>query len=229
MTVSLVILPGTDGTGSLLVPFVRALAPETRVLVVDYPTQQALGYVELECLVRSALPTSERFVLLGESFAGPLAISIAASPPVGLVGVVLSTSFVRYPRAFLRFLAPLASVAPVRAVPLALLSWLLLGRWSRPELRSMLRDAVAAVAPAVLRARAKAALRVDASRALERVGVPLLYLRASHDRVVHRSASAEVLRLALRSTVVEVAGPHFLLQAVPQACAEAVQRFAAGL
>jgi pimeloyl-[acyl-carrier protein] methyl ester esterase len=225
----LIILPGTDGTGSLLRPFVEALGPDANVVVVNYPTQQTLGYSELEQLVRPILPTSESFVLLGESFAGPLAISIAASQPVGLVGVVLSASFARYPISWLRPLAPLARLAPVRAVPDWLLAWLLLGRWSTPALLAMLRSALRAVAPSVLRARVVASLRVDASQTLGRVGVPLLYLRASHDRVIGRRAGTELLRWAPHATVSDLPGPHFLLQASPQGCAQVVQRFAAGL
>src|SRR5687768_14153054 len=103
-----VVLPGLDGTTALLQAFcsrVGELGVPTRA--VAYPTDRALGYAELEPLVRSELPTSEPFVLLGESFSGPLAIRIAASQPPGLVGLVLSTTFARAP---VPLLSPLASL-----------------------------------------------------------------------------------------------------------------------
>ena len=211
----------------MLRPFIEALGPNTDVVVLSYPTQQSLGYSELERVIRPLLPTSEPYVLLGESFGGPLAISIAASQPAGLVGLVLSTSFARYPVAWMRPFAPLSRLAPVRAAPSWLLSRLLLGRWSTPALLAMLQAAVRVVAPSVLRSRVMAALCVDASRPLGDVRVPLLYLRASSDRVVGRRAGADVLRWAPRATLSELPGPHFLLQAAPQACAQVVQRFAA--
>jgi pimeloyl-ACP methyl ester carboxylesterase len=116
----------------------------------------------------------------------------------------------------------------VALAPAALLSWLLLGEWSSAELRGALRRSIDAVAPGVLRARLKAVLRVDVSSQLSRVQVPVLYLRASADRIVPASASAAVLRQSLHATIVEVAGPHFLLQAAPQACVEAIERFVRG-
>src|SRR6476660_4945010 len=50
---SLVLLPGMDGTGALFAPFIAALGSDTSGTVVDYPTDQALGYAALEALVRS--------------------------------------------------------------------------------------------------------------------------------------------------------------------------------
>ena len=85
----LVLLPGMDGTRTLFQPFVDALAGEFEIQIVRYPTHKAFGYEELEAFVRAALPTDSPFILLGESFSGPIAVSIAASKPAALVGLVL--------------------------------------------------------------------------------------------------------------------------------------------
>ena len=61
-----------------------------------------MGYDELEVLVRAALPTGQRYFLLGESFSGPLAIRIAANPPAGLAGVILCGTFAKNPLPWLR-------------------------------------------------------------------------------------------------------------------------------
>jgi pimeloyl-ACP methyl ester carboxylesterase len=50
---------------------------------------------------------------------------------------------------------------------------------------------------------------------LDRIRVPTLYLRATEDRFVPRSAAAPFARLASGARVVEIEGPHFLLQANP--------------
>ena len=118
--VTLVLLPGMDGTGELFAPFVAALGPDQAVTVVRYPAEPALGYAELESFARAALPADRPFVLVGESFSGPIAIRIAADPPPNLVGVVLSTTFARAPLpgpSVLALLAPLMRLAPVRAAP----------------------------------------------------------------------------------------------------------------
>jgi thioesterase domain-containing protein len=55
--VTVVLLPGMDGTGTLFDPFIAALGPDFNVKVVRYPATEPLGYSELESIARSALPT----------------------------------------------------------------------------------------------------------------------------------------------------------------------------
>lgn len=153
---AVVILPGLDGTSALLAEFCESLsALGVAARAVAYPPDRPLGYEQLEALVRAQLPC-EPHVLLGESFSGPLAIRIAAAPPPGLLGLVLSTTFARAPMVGLSPLAPLVRFAPSRP-PMPILSWALLGPWATPQLRSQLVHALATVSPAVLRTRAAAA------------------------------------------------------------------------
>jgi len=77
--VTLVLLPGMDGTGELFSKFIETLAPGTESIVVRYPTTGALGYAELERIARSKLPTDRPFVILAESFSGPIGILLAPS------------------------------------------------------------------------------------------------------------------------------------------------------
>ncbi len=222
---ALVVLPGLDGTATLHSGFSSAASHLFESLVViPYPPQEPLGYSALETLVRCALPLAAPFVLLGESFSGPIALSIAAAPPSNLMGVVLSTSFGNSPFPALSTLATFARFAPVRTVPLSLLSWWLLGRWATPELESSLRDALLTVSPAVLRFRAAAALRASLP-ALVTVSVPVLYLRATQDRVLPRAAGERLVTCIPQCTLTDIAGPHLLLQAAPEACATAVGDF----
>ena len=95
-------LPGLDGTGKLFAGFIRAIGADAKVQVIAYPHDEPLGYGELEALVRAALPTDRRYVLLGESFSGPLAIRLAADPPRGLAGVILCGTFAKNPFPWLR-------------------------------------------------------------------------------------------------------------------------------
>jgi pimeloyl-[acyl-carrier protein] methyl ester esterase len=84
------------------------------------------------------------------------------------------------------------------------------------------------VSPLVIRRRLAAVLAVDVSALLARVDVPVLYLRASEDRLVPRLASHELSTMP-RIRFAEVEGPHFLLQAKPTAAAAHVQRFLHGI
>jgi hypothetical protein len=95
---ALVVLPGLDGTATLHTEFVTSVGPAfDSVAVIPYPSDKALGYAALESLVRAQLPPATPFVLLGESFSGPIALSIAANPPPNLVGLILSTTFAKAP------------------------------------------------------------------------------------------------------------------------------------
>lgn len=226
---ALVVLPGMDGTTTLLSDFSSAVRHRfDSVVAIPYPTYQPLGYSELEALVRAALPPRAQFVLVGESFSGPIALSIAADPPANLVGVVLSTSFGNSPLPMLSPVAGFSRFAPVRSVPLSLLSWLLLGRWATPELEASLQNALSSVSPAVLRFRATTALRASVSN-LAAVSVPMLYLRATHDRLVSRSAGEQLASAISQCAYLDIPGPHLLLQAAPQACAYAIGGFVEGL
>jgi len=227
---ALVVLPGLDGTAALHTEFVASVSPAfDSVTVVSYPPDQALGYVALETLVRASLPPAAPFVLLGESFSGPIALSIAANPPPNLVGIVLSTTFAKSPVPLLSPLAAFTRIAPVRALPLPLLSWLLLGRWTTPQLEASLQSALLAVSPAVLRFRAAEAMRADVSASLGAVATPVLYLRAIHDRLLSAATGRHILSAIPQCTATDIVGPHLLLQAVPKDCAHAVGDFAKGL
>jgi len=64
---------------------------------------------------------------------------------------------------------------------------------------------------------------------LQRVRVPGLYLRATQDRLVPRSAARLFARLAPEARVADIEGPHFLLQARAAAAARAIREFVIGL
>ncbi len=226
----LVILPGLDGTTTLLRDFMDAARPTfDSVMAVAYPCDCLLSFDELERIARDALPKVGSFVLLGESFSGPIALSIAANPPAGLAGLVLSTTFANSPVSMLRPFAGLARFAPVHSLPISLLSWCLLGRWATPQLISALSGALHSVAASVLRSRASMALRVDVTACLSRITVPVLYLQATKDRLLRPGASKVILQGIPRTTLTRVAGPHLLLQAAPTRVADAVATFVSEL
>jgi pimeloyl-ACP methyl ester carboxylesterase len=221
---TLVLLPGMDGTGALFESFVACLPEGVEAKVASYPVDEKLGYDALVERVLRELARDEPFALLGESFSGPVAVAVAArSTPVALI---LACSFVTNPRPALAPLAPLLAwlPAPGRWLdPLA--SFALLGHHATPELRQALSRAMRAVAPDVLRHRAASVQGVDAGPALASVRCPVLYLRASEDRVVPPTCAAEVVRIRPDATVTVLDGPHCLLQTQPAAAADVITTF----
>src|SRR3979490_2643495 len=105
---AVVLLPGLDGTGKLFAEFAQHLRPSVDPIIVPYPKDQVLGYDELEALVLASLLSNRLFVLLGESFSGPIAIRIAARAPAGLVAVILCGTFAKNPFPWLWWARPLA-------------------------------------------------------------------------------------------------------------------------
>lgn len=168
-------MPGMDGTGRLFRPFTSELPADVQHQVVSYPPDQPLDYAALEPLV--PLPRRD-FVIVAESFSGPLAIQIASRAPAHLKALVLIATFVRPPLGWLSsflgaFALPLLFRAPP---PRAALRALLLGTHATDALVSETRSVIQSVAPAVLASRLRGILSVDVTRELRVVRVPILYL-----------------------------------------------------
>jgi pimeloyl-ACP methyl ester carboxylesterase len=109
-------------------------------------------------------------------------------------------------------------------LPGFLTKYLMVGDEAPLELVQSVRDAVSWVTPKVLAGRVREALHVDVRGELAQVKVPILYLQPTGDRLIH-SLCVEEMRLVKPGRMVEIVGPHLLLQAEPALCAEAVVEF----
>jgi pimeloyl-ACP methyl ester carboxylesterase len=225
----LVLLPGLDGTGLLFSRFVSALGPSFETTVVRYPDDQGLNYAEHEAIARASLPRDRPYILLGESFSGPIAISIAASKPPGLMGLILCCTFARNPLHLYAHFKSFLGLVPFNVIPKIFQTPFLLGRFSTRSLRTEHRLAVSRVSNEALRSRIRAIIEVDVSEKLQRITVPVLYLRASDDYVIPRRASEHIHRIAPGVQIVELKAPHMLLQVLPPTAAKVVTVFASSL
>jgi pimeloyl-ACP methyl ester carboxylesterase len=215
-----------DGTGLMFAPFIAALGPDVDCRVVAYPTDRPLDYAEHEAIAREALPSETPYVILGESFSGPIAIRIATSAPDNLRGLVLCCSFARSPQPLLACLRPLTHVLKSGALPMWALNLLLLGRFSTAPLRAALSTTVHMVSAATMMSRLRSVIDVDASTELSAIDVPCMYLRATEDRLVPEAAARLIQKLRPGLQVVDVVAPHGLLQTVPEVAAKLVMDFA---
>ena len=225
LTPTLVLLPGLDGTGKLFADFLKVLDLSVSAQVVAYPPDVPLGYDELEALVRAALPARGRFVLLGESFSGPLAIRIAARPPPGLAGLILCVTFASNPYPRLAWARGLAAFLPLKSLPRWVRAPLMWGSASPSKAPRQSQRAMAGVAARVIRRRIEGLLAVDETAALGKISVPTLVLRATRDRVVSQAATMRIMRGIGHARRVDVDGPHLLLMTRPEECADAVLSF----
>ncbi len=224
--VAIVLLPGMDGTGIMFAEFASAIEEKLRPIIVSYPENQPLGYSELEAYARAALPTDEPFILLGESFSGPVAIALAASKPAGLKGVILCCTFARNPVPWLSPFKVLIKRLPFSYRLTSLIAPFLFGRFATSERRNTLRQALARVPVSTLHARLCAVLELDYSERLREVEAPILHLRATEDRIVSKFASRHMQALAPSMTIIDLTGPHLLLQVMPSEAGKIVEDFA---
>lgn len=168
----------------------------------------------------------QRYILVGESFSGPIAIALASRHLPGLAALVLVCTFARSPVRFPPLVRRGFASIPLWSIPVSITSRFLLGPSWSPALRAQLKRAMSLMRPAVWRARMRAVLAVDVEAKLREIRVPVLYLRATHDRVVPRGSSELISRCLPTTRIADVDGPHFLLQANPAECAVAVRNFA---
>lgn len=223
-----ILLPGIDGSGRLFGPLLaagpRRIAPET----ISFPPDQPLGYDALLARVRAALPRG-RFLLVAESFSGPLAIRLAAERPRGLAGLVLAATFLHRPLHPL--LHPIRGLVGARlfgvAMPAALVRHFMAGPDAPDALVREVQAAVGATTPEVMALRAMEALRADVRAELGRVDAPILVLSPTRDRLIRADVGNEILALRPDADVVQLDAPHMILQRAPHACLANMEELAA--
>ena len=216
----LVLLPGLDGTGQLFEPFLRALPSHLLSIIISYPTDQPLSYSELVRFVRQQVPSNEDYVLLAESFSGPVAIEIAAIRAKNLKALILSSTFVSNPAFVPQIMSFLIrGSAFMFGPPQFVVSRYLLGEKPPIDLVEAFRHAKRSVRPDVLAFRMRSVMSVDVRGAFAACRLPILYLLATQDRLVKTRNLAQMQKIQPEMTIAEIEGPHFLLQREPAKCA----------
>jgi pimeloyl-[acyl-carrier protein] methyl ester esterase len=222
-----VFLPGMDGSGRLYRPLLdaepRAIAPR----LVSYPGDEPLGYDALLELTRAAVPPRGKWVLLAESFSGPVAIRLAAERPRGLVALVLAATFLHRP--LNPVLHPLRTLVGVRffalGLPAAAIRHFMAGPDAPDALVADVQAAVGAVTPDTMARRAAEAAAVDVRKDLARVEVPLLYLAPTRDRLLRTDVVEEILAIQPDAEIALLEAPHMILQRAPQASLARIEAF----
>ena len=224
----LILMPGMDGTGLFFRPLLDALPREASTQVLAYPGFELNSYSTLLPLIRRALPTSEKYILVAESYSGPLALMIGAECPVGMCGIVLSASFVQSPAWWAPKSMRHLVVGPAFTLfPAFTRAKALLGGYSSPALRALSREVYRLVSASVLAARVRETLAVDVVSELRACQVPILYIRGTNDNVVPERCLRVIQRERPDVQTVSFPAPHMVLQARPNESVQAICRFAA--
>ena len=222
---TLVLLPGLDGTDVFFRPLLAVLPEWVRPHVVCFPPRGANEYADLLPIVRHAVSEIPSFYVLGSSFAGPLALMLAAAERDKVQGVILSATFVRPPRpmyARLRFAAVTPTIWMVRAcrrIPV----WL--SRGPNDRLRMDKAETWNRVSARMVAARIRALLKVDARDLLRDCPHPVLCIAGSEDGIVPRGNVEEIARVRPSTQVRIIEGRHFAMYTNPEAAVEAITEF----
>lgn len=216
----LVLLPGLNGSDRLFAPL-RPCLDSLHIECCSIPEQGQQTYA---ALTEALLPKlgSSPYVLLGESFSGPLAYAIAQHQPPGLRGVILAASFLQRPH-------PLLALTPYLPLPRnllragPLLRLFCVNGQASPELLELLRGEISQLPTALIRQRLLTLNQLQAPK--QPLTLPVLHLHARQDRLITRKAAASVRQHCQDLRQIDIDGPHFLLQSQPQASAKAIRAF----
>ena len=206
-----------DGTGILLRPFVELLPVAIDATVVRYPEDIYLTHEQLAKRVMDIVPRSEPYVILAESYSGPVACLLAAHPVGNLQAVVFVASFVSLPWGRLgRWIAKFLPTALFRRrTPAWILRWLLMDADAPPAMISEAQDIIARIHPEVLAQRLRDSLSADFRWMLRDCTARIVCLAPESDRLLGERGLRGFLAAKPGIEIVRIAGPHSILQCAP--------------
>jgi len=217
-----ILLPGMDGTGILFKPFIDALSSNVDAQVISYPADIKLSYQELVDFVMSQLP-KEDFILVGESFSGPIAYQVALHKPENLQSVVFVATFLGAPRKnflnFSRFIP--ANLLLKMPIPYFFSKYYLFGSGVGEEIIELFNKTIKVVSPGVLSFRLDEMSKLDENQ--EPCDTKAVYIQATDDKLVPDTCVEAYKKLCINLNVFRIEGTHFLLQTNPLACAEILE------
>jgi len=229
MMLTLVLLPGMDGTGDLFDPLLKELGDRLAFNVIRYPVNSRDGYSKLTEFVRLKLPSEGKFILLGESFSGPIAVTLAAELNPRLVGLILCCTFVSNPQPSIGVFQQILPLWVIELSSTKIMIRSMLGRFSNKAVCELIQKAIKSVPTKTFKSRMIAAMSVNVENELVATNVPILYLKASNDWFIPKSVPVRIKRLKTTVRIANIDGPHFLLQANPRGAAAEILNFASAL
>ncbi len=224
-TLKLVLLPGMDGTGELFSSFLSHLS-ETNYAVVSLPENGAQDYKTLTEYVKSQLPEDD-FIILAESFSGPIASLLAKECYPKMKSVIFIATFISPPNKFLLGIAKLLPLKQLSKFPLAksFHKLLFLGSEATNEILFQFQNVVDSIPSGTLAARIESMKSFTFnSKAIE---IPCLYIQATSDKLVPKTKYLEFKKYFNNIKIVQINGPHFIMQAKPVECAREVRQYVA--
>lgn len=220
----LIFLSGMDGTGKLFEGVISHLN-DFDCEVITYSTTTAQDYQTLTNQVKNQLPDQD-FVLIAESFSGPIAAELAKDNVAkGLKAIIFVATFLSPPNRFL--------LATSRIFPLKFMSKLpgskfiqqklFFGEYATNKILNLFNETVNGITTRTLKERIKAMQYVKFESST--IDVSAAYLLPLSDRLVPKAKAREFQNYFSNIEILEMDGPHFILQAKPKESANLICNF----
>lgn len=209
-----VLVPGMDGTGRLFYRQVARLAPHYRVATYalrDSAQSMDLLVDDLAAVIRQVSPGDGRAVVIGESFGGALAMTLAAERPERVQHLVILNSFAYFEPQFRLRLALLG----LKAMPWGMMSavrrltaFRLHSPHAHPdEIAQFMRLTAAASRTGYLN-RLRILQHWDGRPRLSDIAAETLFLAADQDHLVPAVAQARIMAAQVPSATVRILEGH---------------------
>ncbi len=217
-----VLLPGLDGTGILFKPFIEALSSQVEVQVISYPPNKKMSYPELVNFVIAKLP-NESFILVGESFSGPIAYQVGLTKPEHFLSVIFVATFLSPPKKNLLNLTKIlpTSLLVKMPIPNVIAKKYLFGSGVSEEIIKLFKKSLKIVSSGVLSFRLGEISKLKGN--MKPCDLKALYIQATDDKLVPNSSVEEFRKVCKNLTITRIEGSHFILQTNPAACAEIIE------
>jgi pimeloyl-[acyl-carrier protein] methyl ester esterase len=221
MSLKLVLLPGMDGSGILFAKLEPLLAFPFEVIRLPGGVDQSYEY--LVKVISAQLPC-EDFILVAESFSGPIATLITLAQPAHLKGVIFVATFLQTPSPIL--------MSTARHLPLKkLIGWPFVSGIVRHLLlgsefpMALFFQALETISQEEFDARLAALRSLNIKMDVSLPQVPALYLEAKKDYFVTQKHGKYFKNIFPNIVFCALQGTHFLLQSNPTECADKINEF----
>lgn len=216
----IILLPGVDGSGILFEPFVKIFKPEAPVEVMPLTDDSDQSILHQVSIIEDAVG-DEEIILIVESYSGLLAYELARRNKIRIKQIFFFGCFLQPPS----LIGKIGRFLPVRLlniIPTKVLAHILFNRWSSPELKQLLNQAIQNINFSNIKKRFKTIATVQ--KPSQFIDVPCVYVQATMDNLVraHNLKAFEELCSNLQVEVVEAT--HMLLQTQPEAMSQLIHK-----
>lgn len=221
-----ILLPGMHGTEELFGRLIKAAPPGVQTRIIAYPSDASMRFTDYVAYVRERLPIDRDYVIVAESFAGPIAITLAGEKPSGLQGLVLCNTFTRRPGSHAFLLLPLTAICSL-SLPQWMCRRYLSGSDRLDNVQVSTNAADRKTPPDVYAARLRIALKTDVTDIFQALDLPILCLLGKRDRLIKPKPMQRLAEAHPRAEHVWIDAPHMILQSHTTASWDAITAFAA--